>query len=257
MTTYLRHWWTSGNGATRERDLYRRIKGRISSEPQARTALMDLETSSIPYAASFSPDHSFWSSLPDECSQACRVLLTLDLEQYKPLLLAALRFFEMEHIGPLMRALVSWSVRGLIVGGIGGGTTERYYAEAAVGVSQRRLHTAADVYEEIRPLVPRDGEFHDAFSTAGISSGSYGVLRACISRVLSGTATEQYVGDFVRSDNSSILWDATFCVRASNPALYFEDSLQGKDRQIGNFTLVSRRSYDELYSTSLEQTEAY
>jgi hypothetical protein len=64
---------------------------------------------------------------------------------------------------------VSWSVRGLIVGGIGGGSTEKAYCDAAVKVRSGEIKNVSDLLSELSPVVPDDKSFHDAFERARIS----------------------------------------------------------------------------------------
>jgi hypothetical protein len=65
-----------------------------------------------------------------------------------------------------LQALVSWSVRGIVVGGIGGGRTERAYAEAAVKVRAGKIKTVADLLKELSPIIPDDDTFIDSFRRA-------------------------------------------------------------------------------------------
>jgi hypothetical protein len=60
-------------------------------------------------------------------------------------------------------------VRGLIVGGLGGGTMERAYCDAAVEVRNGKVKTTKDLLKAISNIVPTDVEFHTAFQTARIT----------------------------------------------------------------------------------------
>lgn len=163
FTTFVRHLWSSMHGATRERELYSRMKAEISSAPSASAFAHELEDNAGPYAALLASDHPYWS---DHASQApiAETLLRLGLEQNRPLLLAALRRFSDEDFEALLELVVSWSVRGLIVGGIGGGTTERAYAEAAVLVTDGAITTTDEVYAELTPIIPTDEAFETVFA---------------------------------------------------------------------------------------------
>jgi len=165
LTTFLRQWWSSQNGATRERDLYRRLKANVQSEDQALEALQDLRLTAPRFAAMLSPEHEFWDTFPDRTRKSVAVLLDLGLEQFRPLFLAATGKFSPPETDRLLRSLVHWSVRGLIVGGIGGGTTERYYAEAAVRVNNERSNSTQSVFDELTPVIPDDEEFRSPFAS--------------------------------------------------------------------------------------------
>lgn len=65
-----------------------------------------------------------------------------------------------------LTALVNWGVRGIIVGGIGGGTYEKAYCDAAVKVRKGEIKTAAELFNELSKLIPTDEEFRAAVSVA-------------------------------------------------------------------------------------------
>ncbi len=168
FTTYLRHLWTSTHGLTRERDLYARMKAAITARPVALSFGKELERSAPLYAALLSTDQPYWAEHA-EIQPLAETLLRLNLEQNRPLLLAAMRHFDGNELAKLIRAVICWSVRGLVVGGLGGGTIERAYGEAAVAVTEGRAITAATVYDELANVIPTDEVFRQAFAIRRIN----------------------------------------------------------------------------------------
>ncbi|RYF60689.1 MAG: DUF262 domain-containing protein [Comamonadaceae bacterium] len=164
FTTFLRQWWTSENGATRERDLYKRIRSAVTTQSGAFAALESIAAAAPTFVALADPEHPFWSDFPVGTTDAVRALNDLGLEQNRPLLLAGLNRLSRQQAYELLRAAISWSVRGLIVGGIGGGTTERAYAEAAVEVSKGRVQSVAGVLDQVHSVVPSDTDFRTQFA---------------------------------------------------------------------------------------------
>lgn len=164
FTTYVRHLWASQNGATRERELYARLKASITSRPAALKFCSQLREGAPLYAALLNADQAYWASRP-ELVPSAESLLRLGLEQNRPLLLAAMRSFSDKELGSLIAALIGWSIRGLVVGGIGGGTTERAYAEAAVAVSESRAKDTRGVFEYLSTVVPTDEAFSQSFAS--------------------------------------------------------------------------------------------
>jgi hypothetical protein len=167
FATFLRHLWSSLRGATRERELYARMKAAITSEASALEFGQELEDAAPYYSALLSTDHEFWHER--KLQPVAATLLRLGLEQNRPLLLAAARNFQAKEFKRLLRAVLSWSVRGLIVGGIGGGTTERAYADAAVAVSEGEARTAVGVFKELAPVIPSDESFREAFKSKRVN----------------------------------------------------------------------------------------
>ena len=85
--------------------------------------------------------HERWTELGTIAEKNLQTLNRLDLEQMRPLLLAVMKHFANREIKRTLKALVSWGVRGLIVGGIGGGKTERAYSQAAVKIRDGNIKT--------------------------------------------------------------------------------------------------------------------
>jgi hypothetical protein len=169
VTTFLRHYWSSFHGATRERDLYRRIRADIRSQNQAFDLVADLEISSTNYSALLSSQHEKWVELGIPKDEV-ETLLRFGLEQNRPLLLAAMQEMSPSELQTLVSSVISWSVRGLIGGGIGGGTTERYYSDAAVILRDGEDPITAKVFKTLQPIIQADITFTDAFSTRRVSN---------------------------------------------------------------------------------------
>jgi len=171
FTTFLRHLWSSTHGATRERLLYKSIKERITTRVQAVEFAQELKVSARLYAAILNSDHDFWRSLGASAKENIETLERLRLEQGRPLLLAIMQHFTHDQLRASLRALVAWGVRGLIVGGIGGGKTERVYCDAALKVRSGEVKNAAELLRVLAEIVPSDDEFRASFARARVTTG--------------------------------------------------------------------------------------
>ncbi len=199
FTTFVRHFWGSMYGATRERELYGRIKAAVPSTPLALKFVADLAESAPLYAALLDAENPYWDERP-AAKTALETLLRLGLEQYRPLLLAAMRRFRDGELEALLRALISWSVRGLVVGGIGGGTTERAYGEAAAAVTDGDAGTAQEVFGELANVIPGDEVFTQVFETRRINRTNVAkYLLTALARHESGVGDALIVSDVTDS----------------------------------------------------------
>lgn len=171
FTTFLRHYWSSIHGAVRERELFKSIKEHIATEAQVVEFMNDLQGAAILYAALLSSNHEYWDALGATVKENVETLLRLDLEQNRPLLLAALQHFTDGEKKALLRSIVSWSVRGLIVGGIGGGTAEKNYCRGAMKIRKGEIKTTVELLTEISGIVPSNDEFKAAFATSRVPKG--------------------------------------------------------------------------------------
>jgi hypothetical protein len=168
FTTFLRHYWSSVRGAVRERELYRSIKEFVATEAQVLDFINQLQSAAGTYSALLSSGHEYWEQFGGTVKENVETLLRLDLEQNRPLLLAALQHFTDAEKKALLKALVSWSVRGLVVGGIGGGTAEKAYCRAAVRTRKGEIKTTQELLGELAAIVPSDSEFREAFAVARV-----------------------------------------------------------------------------------------
>ena len=170
FTTFIRHLWSSKHGATRERLLYSRIKDRITNRVQAVDFSQELRTTARLYAAILNSSHEYWGDLGSNTRRNIETLERLKLEQMRPLMLATMQYFDDEQLKLALRGLVSWGVRGLIVGGIGGGKTERAYCEAAVKVRSGEVKTISELATALSEIIPTDDEFKAHFSRARVTT---------------------------------------------------------------------------------------
>jgi len=236
FTTFVRHLWGSMNGATRERELYNRMKAEITSVRAALSFGVELEKAAPFYAALLSAEHSFWKrtkvprALPD-------TLLRFGLEQNRPLLLAAMMRFKPRELTRLLKAVIAWSVRGIVVGGIGGGTTERAYGEAAVAVTEGRAATASDVFMELSDVIPSDDEFRTAFGVKRINRTRIAkYFLAALANFEAGSSKSGLLSDIDESE-----FELEFVLpRAADPdewSAFSPDSLRQEALRLGNQTV--------------------
>lgn len=169
FTGFLRHYWASKHEVVREKDLYGRIKGRVTTASNVLDFAADLNKSSYFYTAIISPDHEYWSTVSEETREWLRTLALFGLEQYKPMLLAALAHFELKDVEAVVRMLVAWNVRLIIVGGLGGGVMEAKYAELARAIRSGDLKNVAALAEAAKAFIPGDTQFRSQFAVATVS----------------------------------------------------------------------------------------
>ncbi|WP_341946721.1 DUF262 domain-containing protein [Microbacterium sp. LWH11-1.2] len=233
LTDFIRHWWNARSGATRERDLYAFIRSAIRSGDQSMSALKDLAREAPMYASLTDVGHLLWEEQQGPARSAASVLIDLGLEQYRPLALAVLSQLPPSAVTQILLAAVGWSVRALIVGGSGGGTAERLYAEAAVRVMNGRSDNAEAVFSDVSTLIARDKEFEAAFAARRIhrSATLRYLLRAlCAEQALpDGSDGLVPVPMFPRTDPNQ-LWTR----------IASADQLADVTGRLGNFVLINR-----------------
>ena len=171
ILNYIRYYWSSKHGLTREKELYKKIKEKIKNKNQAITFLSNLERNSETYLAILNPHHPFWNNFPHECSEYIAELLELRLTQNRPLLIALLEIWKdnPEEVKKSLKLIVSWSVRNLITGTIGSGTLEKEFSKQAKLINDGEINNAKELLSSIEKLIPTDDQFQKAFEMATIS----------------------------------------------------------------------------------------
>ncbi|RDJ20686.1 DUF262 domain-containing protein [Bosea caraganae] len=194
FVNFMRHLWSSKSGATRERDLYRRIKDRVRTKQDAVEFSKEIADGAKLYGAILTTDNEFWKDFLSEAMRSVEQLQSLDLEQNRPLLLAVFAYFSKDETAKCISSLVSWSVRGIVAGVLGGGQAERYYCEAAVDIREGKIKDTPALLAKLTPLVPSDTAFREAFGRFGTASGKLArYMLLAVERHMQGDAEPELV----------------------------------------------------------------
>jgi len=166
FTTFARHLLSSKYGLVRERDVYRKLKSIVTDAASAVQFSLELESTSKTYYALLHPDSDYWSDYSTQVASAADVIAELQIERYRPLVLAVLGTFSTSEIEVFMKSLVGWSVRMLCAGSLGGGVAEAAFCEASVEVRSGKITTTAQILanSKVSALIPGDNEFKSSFA---------------------------------------------------------------------------------------------
>jgi hypothetical protein len=169
VVAYIRHFWASKHGLTRERDLYDEIQKKITSKQGAVDFAVELSDSARLYAAILNTENELWDRYGATARGHMATLNLMGMIQIRPLLLAIFQKFPDEEVKKTLRLLVAWAVRFLIVGGVGGGTLEKQYSERAKEVNEGRIGSARNLFDAMQGTVPADNQFESDFAVATVS----------------------------------------------------------------------------------------
>lgn len=169
IKTFIRHAWSSMHGTTRERELYDKIKERVTGTQPAIDLVVHLDRSAADYIALYDSSNARWQSLGARVQDAIYSFRELRVIQNRPLILAILQNFEDTAIQQALPMLVSWTVRFLICGGSGSGTLEALFSTSAQRISDGEVTSAKQLLEMNRKSLPSDQRFGLAFANATVS----------------------------------------------------------------------------------------
>jgi hypothetical protein len=150
LVTYLRHYWVTTHGPTKDRELAAQIKDEITGETKTLAFLRDASVAVQDYIALWSSQHPKWVGYSASTRQSIETIaMHLRVQQIRPLLFAVARFFDPVEAEKAFRLFVSWSVRFLIYGGRGG-MLDTQYSLRAQDVGTKRIKKARELREAMR-----------------------------------------------------------------------------------------------------------
>ncbi len=151
----------SRNGQTREKELFKKIKAGIPSNPKAIEYIENLRESASIYDAIRNPDHDIWISCGSKCQNLLKEISILGPVQCYPLILSTY-LSKRKELATVLNWIVSLTVRYSIICAKGTGNLETAYAKAG---STMRKETAKikDVKEILQTIWPDDEEFKSVF----------------------------------------------------------------------------------------------
>ncbi len=240
LLSFIRHLWSSQHGVARTKLLYAEIKSKIRGAERALSFASELESKSLLYAAILNPAHEQWRGLPPKTKTHIKTLVDLKMVQIRPLLLSVLDKLPKGETPEALRLMVSWVVRFLISGGLGSGTLETYYSDAACDIYKGKIKTAKALATKMRKVVPSDSEFEAKFRTATVVKAS--LARYCLRTLESVLVGETQPEKVVNDDASDLNLEHILPLSPRGTWTHFsEDDQEEYAARIGNMVLLKEK----------------
>jgi len=109
----------------KNKELYNNIKNNIKRSTEVVTFINSLKNNADIYLAILNHNSAFWNDYDNKCKEYIETLNYFGLEQYRPLLLSILKKFDKREVTKSLKLILSWLVRNLITGSLGGGSLEQ------------------------------------------------------------------------------------------------------------------------------------
>jgi hypothetical protein len=152
---FVRHYWISAHGVIRSQDLFEAIRNDVKNDNDAITMSERLSSSAASYTALLTHGHPQWAKYPETVRKSISTLNILGVEQIRPLLMTALENLNTKEMAKLLMT-INWSVRLLVSGIQGSGAVETAYGNAALGVTEKKYRTAAEIAAAMGRYIPAD-----------------------------------------------------------------------------------------------------
>lgn len=250
VVTFLRQFAMSKYGLVREKELFGLIKRKITSKKTALQFSTELATTSKVYSALINTEHEHWYQFDSSVRDNIATINLLGMTQIRPLLLAILEKFDASNVKKAFEKLVNAAVRFQIVGGLGGGSLERMYAETAKSVSDGLISNTSQLINAFNSL-PTDSLFEQAFATASISKQSLAryYLRRLEEGIMSKTDEKVPSKDTNRVNLEHIL---PITLGADWQTKWNSDDTRAYQKRIGNLALVSAKGNSTVGNENFE-----
>jgi hypothetical protein len=250
FTAFLRHFWSSKYGLVREKELYRSIKSRVTTSANVMDFANEVDKNSYLYAAILSPEHEFWSEASPTARERIRTLDLLGLEQYRPMLLSSLAHLKIDDIEEILRLLISWNVRLLIVGGLGGGAMENHYCEVGKAIRNGELKSVDAIASRAELFIPNDEIFRNSFASARVAKAS---LCRYYLRTLELKAMDKPQPELIPNTDPGELTLEHVLPEKPDPDAwpqFNEEERKAYTKRIGNMLLLKQKMNSKIRSSS-------
>ena len=238
--TFIRHFWSSRQGLVREKELYSSIKKFINNKTKAIAFVKELEKNAHLYAGIINTNDSLWGKYGETSQGHMRTLNVLRMIQIRPLLLSVLDSFKKRETQLTIKKMVSWSVRFLIHGGLGGGTLETHYCQAAKEIRNTSIKTSSQLSKRLKNIIPTDKQFKSSFATARVSKA---YLARYYLRALESKNHGVADPELIPNENSEVVnLEHVLPQTASNKWNHISaDDQEVLVKRLGNLSLMSNR----------------
>lgn len=255
VVTFLRQYWSSLHGLTRERDLYKKIKEKITSKQRAIDFSKNLEEAARTYVALIDTSSGFWSNYSQTSKTHMETLNLFGMSQVRPLLLAIMRQFDKKETEKSLNFLVNASVRFLINGGLGGGALEIHFSERAKEVSDGIIKSTKELIQKFANVTPSDTQFKEAFKIAAVSKQ---YLARYYLMTLENTYNQKENPELIpNTDTNAVNLEHVLPKSLSNDWDMNADTHRAYLKRLGNLAILSTKLNSAIGNSSFKDKKSY
>ena len=259
ILTYIRHYWIYQHGFIRlkNKELYNDIKKKIKNSTQVITFINGLKNDADIYLAILNHNSVFWNDYDKKCKEYIETLNYFGLEQYRPLLLSVLKKFNKEEVTKSLKLILSWLVRNLITGSLGGGSLEQAYANKSKEIFEGKIKNTKELLSSLKEFIPQDEEFKEKFKIATVTKHKFArYYLATLENYHRGKSDPELL---VNTNPDSVNLEHILPENPGNNWPNFtEEDVRIYSKRIGNLTLMKTKLNNDLKSAPFsEKKELY
>ena len=239
---FLRVHWNSRFSFVRQTELFKTIRGQISTRDAVFDLIRQMEEDVDAYMALTQPEASQWSPALKQYAGELRMF---SVRQPFPFLMAARRTFPDAAFETLLRASAIISFRYNVIGSQPTNEQERVYNAVAERLSRKQLTEPGAVLTAMSTIYPGDDAFRAAFAEKSLrttQSRNKRVVRyilCALEKRLTGTAldfdSDSFNLEHILPENPVAGWEA-----------FSDDEVEALVYRLGNLTLLLRGANKDL-----------
>ncbi len=239
---FLRVHWNSRHSFVRQTELFKTIRGQVSTRDAVFDLIRHMEEDVDAYMALTQPEASSW---PPGLKRYAGELRMFSVRQPFPLLLAACRVLPGKSFESVLRACAIISFRYNVIGSLPTNEQERAYNATAESISLGKLENEEVILKTLSVIYPSDDAFRASFAEKSLrtsQSRNKRVVRYILSELekkLSGVAVDFASDSFnlehILPENPEEGWDA-----------FSEDEEEALVYRLGNLTLLTNSANKRL-----------
>lgn len=170
VTKFIRHYWNSKYPFSREKDLYKRLRDKISTPSNAKEFTEEIEKLAALYKAIEKPETGFYFDDKD-INDSLSNLSIIGASTFFPLILALEnKKFKEEIIKKVLHNIETFYLRNCVIGGRVANKYEILFAELGFKVSNEILVDFDSINRELKNNIISDEEFLTMFENAEIKN---------------------------------------------------------------------------------------
>jgi hypothetical protein len=169
LPDFLRNHWNSRHPSTRQTELFKVIRSRVTTRAQVFELLLDMDIDVETYVALTQPESPGW---PAPWREMVGTLRMFSVRQPFPLLMAARRTLSDEAFQDVLASCVKISLRYNVIGGLHTSDQERAYHAAALGLATGKIRDARATLEVLRTVYVSDAQFEAAFADRSLRTAA-------------------------------------------------------------------------------------
>jgi uncharacterized protein with ParB-like and HNH nuclease domain len=251
VMTFIWHSVILTSGFVEQKNIYDKIKLLVKGPSSAIEQLDTWEKLSQHYVALSNPESHIWFDYPKKLKSAIVILNLLNIQPFKPILLAASFKLNREEAAQVFEKMISVGVRLLIASRTTTQPVTKALSDAASRIWKGEISTRVELIDHLAASVPNDSTFKAAFEIANVPRAR--LARYYIRAIENANSIESEPWYILNDDPDAINLEHILPQKPLNNWPQFsKDEVDSYVQRIGNFALIQKKTNSDIKSDSFE-----